>query len=81
MSKYDVKLTLQLTPLLTSIGSISLPVWKVLLPVSTVLLLVKLVVSSSEIVATILGRGEVHVTPTITSSSTQLEGRTIAIKS
>jgi len=79
--KHVAELTIQLTPPLSSVGSVLLLVRTVFLQVSTVLLLVMPVIASSEIVATILGRGGAHVTPAITSSSTLLEGRTSAIKS
>ena len=80
MPKHVAELTLQLVPQLSSIGSIWLPVWMVLLPVSTVLLLVMPVVASSKTVATILGREEPLDTTTIMSSFALLGGRTSVIK-
>jgi hypothetical protein len=79
--QHVAKLTLQLAPPLTSSGFVLLQFLVVLLPISTMLLPVMPAGSSSEIVATVLSRGGAYVSPTIMSSSTSLEGRTIAINS
>jgi len=80
MPKLVAELTLQLAPPLTSVGSVLLPVYMMLLLVFTMLLPIIPVVFSSETITTILGRGGAHVTQAIMSSSTPLGGRTSAIK-
>ena len=78
--KYIAKLTLNMSLPLTSITCFAmLPIWAILLPMPTLLLL-KTVIVTFESLGTILSRGGAHIPPPITSSPDSLKGRTVAIK-